>query len=216
LNIECPPTMLADVQKVLRGEYEVPYQASRPVILDIGANVGSFAAWASLRWPGCQVHCYEPLPENFKLLRRNLDNLGISVTLHNFAVGNPDMKRLFLGRNNCGEASLYDIGEQMPLAIDVETKPSSVLPPAQIMKVDTEGSEIDILTGISSIDFDVILLEYHSDANRRRADELLPDYFLVGGEIRHLHRGVLKYMHRRLFTNNSKALALGGEASMTR
>ena len=29
------------VQKVLAGEYEVPYRATRPVILDIGANVGS-------------------------------------------------------------------------------------------------------------------------------------------------------------------------------
>jgi hypothetical protein len=26
----------------------------------------------------------------------------------------------------------------------------------------------------------------------------LDDFLLVGGEIRHLHRGTLKYMHRRL------------------
>jgi hypothetical protein len=45
----------------------------------------------------------------------------------------------------------------------------------------------------------VILLEYHSDANRRRIDALLADFLLVGGEARHLHRGTLKYIHRRLF-----------------
>ena len=45
----------------------------------------------------------------------------------------------------------------------------------------------------------VILLEYHSEANRRKIDALLGDFFLVGGEVRHLHRGTLKYMHRRLF-----------------
>jgi FkbM family methyltransferase len=188
------------VQKVLGGEYEVPYQASRPVILDIGANVGSFAAWAVERWPGCHVHCYEPLPDNFVLLKSNLGHLdGTSVTLNNFAVGDPSLKRLYLGRNNCGEASFYDIGEQSTVAVDVDTRPPSVLPKAQIMKLDTEGSDIDILGRLASFDFDVILLEYHSEANRRKVDALLRDFLLVGGEIRHLHRGTLKFMHRRLF-----------------
>jgi FkbM family methyltransferase len=40
------------------------------VILDIGANVGSFAAWALKRWPGAHVYCYEPLPNNFALLKK--------------------------------------------------------------------------------------------------------------------------------------------------
>lgn len=191
--------MLRHVEKVLAGEYQIPYDAPRPVILDIGANVGSFAAWATLRWPGCHVHCYEPLPENFALLKRNLGHLaGTSVTLNNFAIGDPSLNRLFLGRNNCGEASFYDIGEQSAEAVHVETRPPTELPKAQILKIDTEGSEIDILTRMPEIDFDVILLEYHSDENRRRIDDLLRDYLLVGGEIRHLHRGTLKYLHRRL------------------
>jgi hypothetical protein len=62
LNIECPATMLRHVQKVLGGEYEVPYQATIE------------------RWPDCHVHCYEPLPDNFALLKRNLGHLdGTSV-----------------------------------------------------------------------------------------------------------------------------------------
>jgi hypothetical protein len=58
---------------------------------------------------------------------------------------------------------------------------------------------VDILERLGSFDYDVILLEYHSDANRRKIDALLGDFLLVGGEVRHLHRGTLKYMHRRLF-----------------
>jgi FkbM family methyltransferase len=144
---------LRHVQKVLGGEYEVPYQATRPIILDIGANVGSFAAWAIERWPGCHVHCYEPLPDNFALLKRNLGHLdGTSVTLNNFAVGDPGLTRLYLGRNSCGEASFYDIGAPSTIALDVETRPPSVLPRAQIMKIDTEGSEIDILGRMASFD----------------------------------------------------------------
>ena len=60
--------MRRHVQKVLGGEYEMPHRATRPVILDIGANVGSFAARALKRWPGAHVHCYEPLPDNMLVL----------------------------------------------------------------------------------------------------------------------------------------------------
>jgi FkbM family methyltransferase len=187
------------VQKVLGGEYEVPYRATRPVILDIGANVGSFAAWALGRWPGAHIHCYEPLPDNFVLLQKNLGALeGQSISLNNFAIGDPSLKNLYLGRNNCGEASFYDVGEQSTITVEVETRAPSALPKAHIVKIDTEGSEIDILSGMTSLDFDVIMLEYHSEANRRKADELLEDFLLVGGEIRSMHRGTLKYFHRRI------------------
>ena len=115
--------MRRHVQKVLGGEYDIPYRHSAPVILDIGANVGSFAAWALKRWPGAHVHCYEPLPDNFALLKRNLGQFeGRSVSLHNFAVGDPSLTRLYLGRNNCGEASFYDIGEQTTDTVEVETR----------------------------------------------------------------------------------------------
>ena len=66
------------------------------------------------------------------------------------------------------------------------------------MKIDNEGSEVDILSRMMSLDFDEIMLEYHSEANRRKIEEVLADFFLVGGEIRSLHRGTLKYFHGRL------------------
>jgi FkbM family methyltransferase len=168
MNIECPATMRSHVQKVLAGEYDIPYRHSAPVILDIGANVGSFAAWALKRWPGAHVHCYEPLPDNFALLTRNLRQFaGSSVSLYNFAVGDPSLTRLYLGRNNCGEASFYDVGEQTTATVEVETSAPDVLPKAQIVKIDTEGLEVDILTRMASLDFDAIMLEYHSVTGER-------------------------------------------------
>ena len=123
MNLSCPPSMAAHAQKVLRGEYDIPYQHPHPVILDIGANIGSFAVWASQRWPGCVIHCYEPLPANFELLERNLAHLqGSTVVLNNVAIGNPDHTRLFLGKNNCGEASFFDLGEQTSESVEVVTR----------------------------------------------------------------------------------------------
>ena len=90
-------------------------------------------------------------------------------------------------------------GEQATAFVEVETRSPSVLPKAHIVKIDTAGSEVDILERLGSFDYDVILLEFHSEENRRKIDALLGDFFLVGGEVRHLHRGTLKYMHRNLF-----------------
>ena len=51
---------------------------------------------------------------------------------------------------------------------------------------------------MTSLDFDAIMLEYHSEANRRTVDALLQDCVLGGGDIRHLHHGTLKFLHKRL------------------
>jgi hypothetical protein len=124
---------------------------------------------------------------------------GTSVWLYPFAVGDPARTRLFLGKNNCGEASFFNLGEQSSESVEVLTRAPDVLPKAQIIKIDAEGSEIEILSGLGRPDYDVVVLEYHSERNRRQADALLADYVLVGGEVRGLHRGVMKYAHRRFF-----------------
>jgi len=192
--------MVPHLQKIANGEYEIPYEHPNPVILDLGANVGGFAAWASQRWPRSVIHCYEPLPDNFALLQKNLAPLQGRAQLNNCAIGNPVHTRLHLGLNNCGEGSFFALGEQSAEYVDVVTRPSSVLPPAQLLKLDTEGAEVEILSGLQEIQFDAIVLEYHTEANRRRVDQILAEYVLVGGEIRCLGRGVLKFLHRRLLT----------------
>jgi hypothetical protein len=110
---------------------------------------------------------------------------------------------LFLGRNNCGEASFFDLGEQQQTAVEVTTVAPVVMPRAQILKLDTEGCEVEILSGLSLIDYDVVMLEYHSEANRRRADGILHDCALVGGYARSQHRGILKYVHLRLINQSA-------------
>ena len=199
-NIEMivPDHSAAMVREVLLGEYDLDYNHPAPVVLDIGANVGAFAVWALHRWPGAVVHCYEPLPDNFAMLQANVAHLGDRVVPHNVAIGDPTHTKLFLGQNNCGEGSFFQLGEQRDDYVEVVTQPASVLPPADIVKIDTEGSEVEILSRLERIEFDVVLLEYHSDALRRAVDQLLADYVLMGAAVHSYQRGVLKYVHRRL------------------
>src|SRR5208337_4541373 len=107
----------------------IDYTAPAPIVVDLGANVGSFAAWALFRWPNSVVHCYEPLPANFELLRRNLGALeGARVHLNNCAIGDPSKTLLFLGKNNCGEASFFNLGEQGTEQVEVVTRAPDCLP----------------------------------------------------------------------------------------
>src|SRR5262249_35971035 len=62
-------------------------QGIRPgTIIDVGANVGQFAvAWGKLL-PGTSIIAFEPLPECYAKLQRNLAGVPNAV-LHNCALG---------------------------------------------------------------------------------------------------------------------------------
>lgn len=74
VELECT-TPLIGGDEVFEGEYEVPYFGDQLTILDLGANIGSFALWATLRWPQSRIHCHEPHSGTFEILRRNVGAL---------------------------------------------------------------------------------------------------------------------------------------------
>lgn len=197
--LEAPESMQPHIRKVLTGEYASPYFSLLPdnfLAIDVGANVGAFSYWLLHNCPECRIVCYEPLPDNFALLQRNLQPFLSRVKMINAAVGNGEGSReLFLGKNNCGENSFYQLGEQMEESITVKVEAPDHIPyPAHILKIDTEGSEIDILRGLPLLEFKFILLEYHSEHDRREIDFLLNGFNLIGSESCRMGRGILRYM----------------------
>jgi hypothetical protein len=67
------------------------------------------------------------------------------------------------------------------------------LPECAIIKIDTEGAEIEILESLT-VQPVVFLIEFHSAWNRRRIDELLYDYTLIDCTMRGYNYGILKYL----------------------
>ena len=59
-------------------EYDVPGLEfpQPPLVIDLGANIGAFAAFARERWPGAHVVCFEPHPENQAVLVENAKAMG--------------------------------------------------------------------------------------------------------------------------------------------
>lgn len=54
--------------------------------VDVGAHIGATAIFAKRIWPDCKVLCYEPCPENVRMLRINLRRFGEDAAICGAAV----------------------------------------------------------------------------------------------------------------------------------
>lgn len=209
---DLPPNHCADV---LAGSYDVPFNPRQPpTILDLGANIGAFARWAAKRWPGCCIDCYEPHPGNFAMLEKTAAGIdGAQITLHNQAVLNLNGRmQLTAGKYNCGEHSLFnDAKKTGGASVEVEVISAKSLPRANILKIDTEGSEHGILVALNAAgrlkDFACIMLEYHAAEIEKNVTKMLRDggFQLVGKRYHGPHRGELKFMRRSVIEAMPKA-----------
>lgn len=200
ITLECPPSMQPHVEKVIRGEYDLPVIFDQPpVVLDVGANVGAFSLWALSRWPGCKIHAYEPLEFNLGMLKRNLAGRE-NVEIHPVAVADgPEFQPLYRGPSNCGENSLIlhpwldRKNSEM-----VKVVCGATLPQANVLKVDTEGSELPIIFSYLRRKLlpVAIMLEWHSLSDRYQIGSRLVEYgYELHDDVRtHLDGGIQKWI----------------------
>jgi FkbM family methyltransferase len=184
--------MVKHIEKIFEGEYDIPYENPNPVILDIGGNVGGFCLWANKRWANSKIYSYEPIKNNFNLLKENTKDIN-NIVISNVAIGSKEEnKKMYYGAHNVGECSFQHGLEQIEDGEYVSVMPANLLPKADIVKIDTEGAEIEILENMV-IKPDVYLIEFHSAYNRRRIDNILYDYTLVSANIPLPNYGIVKY-----------------------
>lgn len=171
--IEVPDQMRNAVRDVLAGEYECGFYGEDLTILDLGANVGSFSLWAHHRWPRSRIIAYEPHPQTFEMLKKNVAGLP-NVECVNSAAYPTNRKTIdFFSRYpGDGESGIAEsmretftpatTGEVFKVAV---THPKK-LPAADIVKLDVEGAEAEILQHMELSGVSLILLEYQNDRNR--------------------------------------------------
>lgn len=183
---------------IFGGEYDITYEKPSLTILDIGANIGAFAVWATYKWPHAKIMCYEPIDSSYEFLLQNARDKP-QVQCFNVAVGATAESGRFMhfGRDNRGQCSFYKAPEQRDSGTRVEVIAASDLPRADIIKLDVEGAELEILENMA-YQPDVYLIEYHSPRKRSRIAELLSDYTLVEAKMGNLTRGGLKYIRTQL------------------
>jgi FkbM family methyltransferase len=122
--------------------------------VDIGANIGMITLHAhSLIGSTGRIDCFEPNPECVERLRRHLQINNIrNVAIHTCAlsdqVGNLNLN---LSSEHSGTATLTEVGEvkrTLPVKVCVGDDLLIEGPRINVMKVDVEGYEMKVLTGL--------------------------------------------------------------------
>jgi FkbM family methyltransferase len=123
-----------------------------PVIFDAGANVGVSALWFLAQHPGAQLHCFEPEGENFRLLEANLGGRK-NVRLTRAALGAQSGEALLHVAEHGAMHSVVDPGagegaQRVPQLGLREYVESEGVERIDLLKIDVEGSELDLLLGL--------------------------------------------------------------------
>jgi FkbM family methyltransferase len=123
-------------------------------VVDIGSNIGISALYFLTRDPECRCFLYEPVPRNVQRLRENLAGFegrfeltesAVAVTAGTAGFGVEDSGRY----GGIGVATGQTI-EVTCLGInDVLERALESAPRIDVLKIDTEGTELEILAGVS-------------------------------------------------------------------
>lgn len=201
IRFVCPPDVQKGSAEVLSGVYEPGENVKAKIILDIGGNVGAFSCWANERFPGCEIHCYEPSPSNLTYLLKNTAHLT-NLNLHHVAVTSnftPTVK-LYKSYTNCGAQSIYDVGEQTEEFEEVDTLHPNLLPRADFIKIDTEGCELEIFANYLHYDtLSTVAYEWHRNSDKWKLGAMFVELgFELVKEIQYntAHRGVCVWVKK--------------------
>jgi FkbM family methyltransferase len=123
---------------------------SARVVLDIGSNIGISALYFLTRNPISRVWLYEPVPRNVERLRANLAGYEERYILHEAAVA-PTAGRAKFGVEESGRYGGLGVATGSNIDVtcaginDVVGEVLESAPAIDVLKIDTEGSELDIL-----------------------------------------------------------------------
>lgn len=151
-NIEMPDFLYGE------GPYEVGKVALRPgdVVLDCGANVGMFSAFAARK--GCKVHAFEPMDYTRDTYLSKTAALNPNIKVYPLALGDKEREAEFaLDVRNIGGSHEHREGdvEAMPTqAVQMTTVDKAVrkagLKRVDFIKADIEGAERHMLAGAAN------------------------------------------------------------------
>lgn len=176
-----------EIKKLFEIEKDVEY------VVDIGANVGAFSYYIKQFYPQAHVISCEPVPECMYWVKENTAQLENMVYVNKAIVGGSSLKEVKF--NICRWAGNHHVDGKFDMEVFskwgsvIETQvtlPATTLqevlretqfPRIDLLKIDTEGSEGDILEGIK-LDLHrikYIIGEWHSQKDLVLIKEILQD-----------------------------------------
>jgi len=139
-----------------KAEYYIPSTIVPNTILDIGGNIGIASIYFANLFPDAQIFTFEPVPNNIAILS---DNIAPYPNIRAFpiALGNNDGHfEMFSSHSprNFGGFSFFEHGSDKSKTVEIQMRNVKTvlteigLKQVDIIKIDTEGSEYNILTAL--------------------------------------------------------------------
>lgn len=174
---------------VLFGRKEYGNIKKDSTIIDIGANIGTFALYAGLNGAKT-IYAFEPCSEAYQTLKKNIqiNKLEDKVVLYNLAVSDRDNEFVSINKNSSpynetsSTAAGTDKNEMEEIqTISLPTILAEAGTPIDLLKIDCEGLELQILKSCNKKQLSLIRnirLEFHE--NQYRKEELFSYLELMG------------------------------------
>lgn len=136
-------------------EYRSPKSIDPKVIIDVGANIGMTSLYYLTLYQNAKIFCFEPVPENLELLRRNLEPYADRVTIIPKGLGDAEGVFTFersTDPRNFGGGGFHGGGEgdcslSLPVTTLRQVAKEHQIDRVDLIKLDAEGAEWPTLKG---------------------------------------------------------------------
>ena len=138
------------------------------IIIDVGAHIGLFSLFASQFCKNGKIFSYEPISENFNLLKSNIIlNDCKNIFPFQFGVSEKSSKiKIFLNDDQSGHSIMSNSGSSRMVdsILLKEVFDLNKIPICNLLKLDCEGAEYEIINSLPEVyleKIEKIVIEYH-------------------------------------------------------
>jgi FkbM family methyltransferase len=158
----------------IHGEYHFRTSDMHPVFFDLGANIGLATVYLKWRYPACTIHTFEPDPDTFELLLKNVEqNKFTNVHVYNMAIGGMEGSVDFYTNSAQSGSLRMSVGRERAdgkkLSVPMKTLSSFLTMKDAYVKMDTEGSETETIRELAVsgkiANIKEMVIEYHHRIN---------------------------------------------------
>ncbi|MFH1750949.1 MAG: FkbM family methyltransferase [Candidatus Micrarchaeota archaeon] len=136
----------------IKNEYYFKSKNDAPRIIDCGSNIGISVIYFKYLYPKSRILCFEPSPQNFDILEKNVDENKLkNITLINAAVHAKKTKLNFFNNSVGGGVTSQVVranslfSKESIVEVDAVRLSEYISKPVDLLKLDVEGSEFDVL-----------------------------------------------------------------------